>query len=136
MLKNNHEIPLSKSEFLEKLKNDREFNEKYGNKGIDQIKNLIFELKNNPDSRRLMVNAWNVSELSKMVLPPCHYGFQVYTKKLSYNDRLKLYNENIENHSNLTEIELDNLNVPNRSISLMWTQRSVDVGLGLPFNIT
>ena len=45
---------------------------------IDQITNLINDLKTNPDSRRLMVNAWNVGELDKVVLPPCHYGFQCY----------------------------------------------------------
>jgi thymidylate synthase len=46
--------------------------------GIDQILNLVNSLKKNPDSRRLMVNAWNVSELHEMTLPPCHYGFQCY----------------------------------------------------------
>jgi len=74
---------------------------------IDQIANLINNLKTNPDSRRLMVSAWNVSELDQMVLPPCHYGFQVYTRE--------------ENGQ--------------RYISLMWNQRSVDTFLGLPFNI-
>ena len=49
-----------------------------GTKRIDQIKNLIEEIKNNPNSRRLMVSAWNVAEMSGMVLPPCHYGFQCY----------------------------------------------------------
>tara|TARA_R110000822_G_scaffold91102_1_gene210207 strand:+ start:2819 stop:3748 length:930 start_codon:yes stop_codon:yes gene_type:complete len=48
------------------------------NKGIDQIKNLIEDLKTNPDSRRLIVNAWNVGEIKGMTLPPCHYGFQCY----------------------------------------------------------
>ena len=77
------------------------------NINIDQITNLINELKTNPDSRRLMVSAWNVGELDQMVLPPCHYGFQVYTRE--------------ENGQ--------------RYISLMWNQRSVDTFLGLPFNI-
>jgi len=59
--------------------------------GIDQIANLIEELKTNPDSRRLMVNAWNVGELSEMTLPPCHYGFQCYVNdgklSLMWNQR-------------------------------------------------
>jgi thymidylate synthase len=76
-------------------------------KTIDQIANLISELKTNPDSRRLMVSAWNVGELDQMVLPPCHYGFQVYTREQDGQ----------------------------RYISLMWNQRSVDTLLGLPFNI-
>jgi len=46
--------------------------------GKDQIKELIKNIKENPDSRRLMVSAWNVGELSEMTLPPCHYGFQCY----------------------------------------------------------
>ena len=71
--------------------------------GIDQILNLVNSLKKNPDSRRLMVNAWNVSELHEMTLPPCHYGFQCY--------------------------------VADGKLSLMWNQRSVDIFLGLPFNI-
>ena len=52
--------------------------------GIDQIKNIINDLKTNPDSRRLMVNAWNVGELDQMVLPPCHYGFQCYVRDDKY----------------------------------------------------
>ena len=54
---------LTKEEFLQKLKTDKEFNDEFGNKGIDQIQNLINDLKTNPDSRRLMVNAWNVADL-------------------------------------------------------------------------
>jgi thymidylate synthase len=77
------------------------------NINIDQIINLISELKSNPDSRRLIVSAWNVGEVDKMVLPPCHYGFQVYTQEREGK----------------------------RYISLMWNQRSVDTFLGLPFNI-
>ena len=58
--------------------------------GVDQIQNLIRDLKTNPDSRRLMVNAWNVGELDQMTLPPCHYGFQVYTRELSLEERYEL----------------------------------------------
>lgn len=54
------------------------------NINIDQIQNLIDELKTNPDSRRLMVSAWNVGELDKMTLPPCHYGFQCYVREGKY----------------------------------------------------
>jgi thymidylate synthase len=89
---------------------------KFGEKYVDQISNLINELKTNPDSRRLMVSAWNVGELSEMTLPPCHYGFQVYT-------RLTTREEKIVNPGKY------------RAISLMWNQRSVDTFLGLPFNI-
>jgi thymidylate synthase len=45
---------------------------------IDQIANVIEQIKTNPDSRRLMVNAWNVGELDEMALPPCHFAFQFY----------------------------------------------------------
>jgi thymidylate synthase len=121
-------------------------------KYIDQIANLINDLKTNSDSRRLMVNAWNVGELDQMVLPPCHYGFQVYTRELSVKERLFFvnksddeYNKALSNNEQYESIGLDfelaltsrmdELNVPTRAISLMWNQRSVDTFLGLPFNI-
>jgi thymidylate synthase len=131
-------------EFAEKVKTDSDFAGLYGELGpvygkqwrnwqpywkatligpnyyegepVDQIANLINELKANPDSRRLMVNAWNVGELSAMVLPPCHYGFQVYTRPTTREE--KIINPG-----------------KYRAISLMWNQRSVDTFLGLPFNI-
>jgi thymidylate synthase len=53
-------------------------------RSIDQIKNLIKGLKENPDGRRHMVSAWNVSDLDEMVLPPCHYGFQCYVREGKY----------------------------------------------------
>jgi thymidylate synthase len=116
---------------------------------IDQITNLINNLKTNPDSRRLMVSAWNVGELNEMVLPPCHYGFQVYTRELSRVERVDDYNSKFENKievpfikinlgdaiENTIDTALTQANIPTRAISLMWNQRSVDVFLGLPFNI-
>ena len=102
---------------------------------VDQIQNLINDLKTNPDSRRLMVNAWNVGELDQMVLPPCHYGFQVYTRELSWEERFELFKkQNNGSHPYDNEM-LDDYNIPTRAISLMWNQRSVDTFLGLPFNI-
>jgi thymidylate synthase len=105
---------------------------------IDQIANLINDLKTNPDSRRLMVNAWNVGELDQMVLPPCHFSFQCYTRELNHKERFKHYTRNSNtglSEINFTPPQLDELNVPTRAISLMWNQRSIDSALGLPFNI-
>lgn len=105
--------------------------------GVDQIKNLIEELKTNPDSRRLMVSAWNVGELDEMGLPPCHYGFQVYTRELNLDERIDYYNKGkISKSSDYFHEHLDDMGVPKRAISLMWNQRSVDTFLGLPFNIS
>jgi thymidylate synthase len=138
--------PFSKEEFLQKLKTDKEFNNEFGNKGIDQISELIRLLKENPDSRRMVVNAWNPSDLPNQVLPPCHYGFQVYTRELSTEERKEiLYNKfrkgpiivNGESYVECapTDINFEFFNIPKRAISLMWNQRSVDTFLGLPFNI-
>jgi thymidylate synthase len=141
---------LTKEEFIKEVKTNNEFANKWGDLGpiygkqwrewtswshsdledIDQISNLINELKTNPDSRRLMVSAWNVGELDQMVLPPCHYGFQVYTRELTPDERVKYFEKNPESWPD-NEIS----NVPKRAISLMWNQRSVDTFLGLPFNI-
>ena len=151
---------MTKDEFIEQIKTDSEFAEKWGElgpiygkqwrewktfftqkQGIDQIANLITELKTNPDSRRLMVNAWNVGEVSHMVLPPCHYGFQVYTRELSSQERADIYyksnyaKDTFPTNDNGWNNLFDGFNIPTRAISLMWNQRSVDTFLGLPFNI-
>jgi thymidylate synthase len=140
-----HDHMLDKEDFIKKIKTDETFAKQWGELGpiygkqwrkwelpnysvehveyghdnnlyVDQIQNLINELKTNPDSRRLMVSAWNVGELDQMVLPPCHYGFQVYTRPTTRDEKIV--------HPGKY-----------RAISLMWNQRSVDTFLGLPFNI-
>jgi thymidylate synthase len=85
-----------------------------------------------------MVNAWNVGEIGQMVLPPCHYGFQVYTRELSEKERINILHIKHGNKGHHIEAGfnmLDEYDIPTRAISLMWNQRSVDTFLGLPFNI-
>jgi thymidylate synthase len=159
----------SKEEFIHQIKTDETFAKKFGDLGpiygkqwrkwqgwmdwkedgrkgmgslwFDQIQRLLSDLKRDPDSRRLMVNAWNVAELDQMVLPPCHYGFQVYTRLLTAHERLKILQE--KGYGRLDgaplkfgyEEQYKIFNVPTRAISLMWNQRSVDAFLVLPFNI-
>jgi thymidylate synthase len=156
---------LDKNQFVERIKTIDEFAKTWGDlgpvygagwrnwDGIDQIQELINTLKTNPDSRRMLVSAWNVGELDQMVLPPCHYGFQVYTRELSASERITYKNTKQINLLDSNELfdfiksnvsidldnevhkECDKFNIPTRAISLMWNQRSVDTFLGLPFNI-
>ena len=163
--KTHKEEPPSKEQFIQWVKddiNDGEFVKKWGNLGpiygkqwrnweneivnyagqkynsqtIDQIQQLINDLKTNPDSRRLMVSAWNVGELHHMVLPPCHYGFQVYTRELSFDERVSLSKQDKSQlYTSWGGDLMDEEGIPKRAISLMWNQRSVDTFLGLPFNI-
>lgn len=113
----------------------------------DQIAKLIEILKTNPDDRRMLVSAWNVGELDNMALPPCHFAFQVWTRELtdrerdylycSQNNLIRLvsfvYNDNKENSA--AHQFFDKEGVPKRAISLMWSQRSGDAPLGIPYNI-
>lgn len=104
-------------EFIEKIRDDQEFADKYGNlgpvygkqwrdfNGVDQISQLIENIKNNPFSRRHLVVAYNPSEVKDMALPPCHSLFQFY------------------------------VSADGKKLSCQLYQRSGDVFLGVPFNI-
>ena len=116
--------PLSEGDFVERIKTDEDFARIWGELGptygkqwrsiqdtfsptlipIDQLRNLINEIKKNPNSRRLLVSSWAVDKIRNMILPPCHYAFQCY--------------------------------VADGKLSLMWSQRSADLFLGVPFNIS
>jgi len=110
-------------------------------KEINQIQNAINLLKNDPDNRRNMVNAWNVGEIDEMALPPCHYGFQLYTRVLSNEEREELYRKHCAMNNwamkinGTHEAHYERANIPTRAVSLKMTQRSCDTFLGVPFNI-
>lgn len=172
---------MSEEEFVKKIKENSSFAAKWGdlgpvygkqwvdwggykivsgdeiaglNKGHNQIQKAVDMLKENPNSRRIMVNAWNVADLDKMTLPPCHYGFQLNTVELTNEEREKLYVQHcMDNNWAISidrgmmrkgpfvmkdhyESDYERANIPKHKLSLMWNQRSVDTFLGLPFNIT
>jgi thymidylate synthase len=164
-----HYNGITQEEFINRIKTDDEFAKKWGELGpiygrmwrafdedayggIDQIAKLINDLKTNPDSRRMIVTAWHPLYNQHSVLPPCHYGFQMYTRELSESELWDYILKNkikiLHQHAVLYGHEVgskyrksfiptlkENYNIPTRAISLMWNQRSVDTGLGLSFNI-
>lgn len=125
---------------------DADGTQRYAIKEIDQIASLVNKLKNNPDDRRLLVSAWNVSDIDEMALPPCHYCFQCYSRPIEHADRVSYAMKHnlvkIDAHTEFgshpadySNLLLNTLDVPTRELSLMINQRSCDVALGVPFNI-
>lgn len=114
----------------------------FGRNHIDQIQNIITTLRRNPNDRRMLCVAFNPDQLDEMALPPCHVMFQFYTRRLGLNERLDWVNKNEEltggeywGTDDTTGEDLDKYNIPKYGLSCMWTQRSIDVACGLPFNI-
>lgn len=118
-------------------------------KAHDQISKVIQQLREDPDSRRIIVSAWNVSDLDDMALNPCHNYFQFYTTEMTLIERLDWYevnepekfanaplinHEDIDSEERLHEI-LDRESIPRRKLSCFYMMRSNDVALGKPFNI-
>lgn len=119
---------------------------------IDQISEALHLLRTDPDSRRIVVSAWNVADLPKMALMPCHALFQFWTHEMSLSERLHVADdypadfstksceargwdrETWEAQTNIHEY-LDTVGVPRRALSCQLYQRSADMFLGVPFNI-
>ena len=109
--------------------------------GTDQIAQMIALLKGDPDSRRMVVSAWNVHDLPAMALSPCHCLFQFYTEPLTPEERIKTVGSDflttqLTGHPDKAVISyLDTLNAPRYRLSCQLYQRSADIFLGVPFNI-
>lgn len=106
--------------------------------GIDQIKNVIESLKGNPKDRRLLVSAWNPMDNPNVLVPPCHHGFNLYTRELSRDERINvLYERGVDvvNDENIDEL-LHTYDIPKHGLSILELQRSIDTPLGLGFNLT
>lgn len=118
-------------------------------KAHDQISKVIQQLREDPDSRRIIVSAWNVADLDDMALNPCHNYFQFYTTEMTLLERLDWYEVNepekfanapLINHEDIDDEErlhetLDREDIPRRKLSCFYMMRSNDVALGKPFNI-
>jgi len=108
---------------------------------IDQISNVIKGLKNNPNSRRHIVSAWNVDAISEMALPPCHVMFQFYVRPISINDmwnsldddtqQLLAHTGGITRRSQIEAVYKG----PKGYLDCQLYQRSADFFIGVPFNI-
>lgn len=131
----------------------------FGHNRADQIQNIINTLKTNPNDRRMLCVAFNPDQLDEMALPPCHVMFQFYTRELTRRERAKIFQERHTNgelpqkyHDWFKEYtkdagdtyvkmpndgsDYDIADIPKYGLSCMWTQRSVDVPLGLCWNIS
>lgn len=149
------------TEFKTKVKEDVSFAEKWGNLGpvygkqwmawehatrdgqvkyINQVQNAINDLRNNPDSRRILVEAYNVGELDKMLLQPCHYGYQLYSIEMSEKERELEFikwckKEDVDISYMNIDYAMEQYRFPTRKISMKFLMRSVDTLLGMPFDI-
>lgn len=113
-------------------------------KAHDQISKVIQQLREDPDSRRIIVSAWNVSDLDDMALNPCHNYFQFYTTEMTVLERLNWFEENepekfantpLNNDEKVLHETLDREGIPRRKLSCFYMMRSNDYLLGAPFNI-
>jgi len=103
--------------------------------GVDQIKDLVEDLKNNPFGRYKIIDGWNKADFPDMALPPCHLLYQFIVRPLSFEERSDLASWKFDNLKPWTKEELDKFNVSKFYLDLNMYQRSCDTLLGVPFNI-
>ncbi|RMZ87882.1 hypothetical protein DV736_g4892, partial [Chaetothyriales sp. CBS 134916] len=106
----------------------------YAGKGVDQIKEVVHKLKHNPYDRRIILSAWNVADLKKMALPPCHMFAQFYVSYPSAARGVAPMRGPVQNGTGAGaggEQASENMG----RLSCVLYQRSCDMGLGVPFNI-
>lgn len=112
---------------------------KNSEEGIDQIAQVMDTLIENPEDRRMIVDAWNVNELRSMHLPPCHLLFQFYSREMTFGELRKTYLADLPDIVHMLEEELREYisatGLPSRYLDLQMYQRSADLFLGVPFNI-
>lgn len=101
--------------------------------GVNQIDDCIYTLKNNPDSRRIIVDSWNPIDLPDMLLPPCHMMFQFNTFKMTPKERFEEFKRLNPNYTG--DKTLDERKFPTRKLSVQMYIRSQDCYLGNPFNV-
>lgn len=149
--------PYSKEEFIEKVKEKKEYvnsdNQKYslgdlgpvyGRQwrdwdGHDQIAEIVDKLRHHPDDRRIILSAWNVDDLGKMALPPCHMMAVFNTKEMTEKERMNWY---YKYHEDCIipdvvpdEEWLDQTRFPKRVLNCSFVMRSNDFCAGNPYNI-
>jgi thymidylate synthase len=114
---------------------------------VDQLKNVIDKLKTDPDDRRLIISAWHPYWVNHCALPPCHVLFQFYTELLTDDERNDIATEEQKQSASSVAIdsydktetyfnELTRLKVPTRRLNCQLYQRSCDLFIGIPFNIS
>ncbi len=132
---------LTKEEFVDRVLKDDVFSAVWGDLGpvygkkwrnfggVDQLRAAIESLRSNPDSRRILTSAWDPADVPRMTLPPCHFAWQLHTEELTEAERRAYFEQDAEERREMPE------EFPTRRVNLCFSMRSVDVVLGMGFDL-